>query len=99
VLGHVRDLGLSSRDPHVRLYQTHERQTFHTDSADVVGLLCLQGARAGGLSALVSSTTLYNELRAREPQLAARLFQPLATDRRGEVPAGAKPYFEIPVFN
>jgi alpha-ketoglutarate-dependent taurine dioxygenase len=27
------------------------------------------------------------------------LFAPLATDRRGEVPAGAKPYFEIPVFN
>ena len=24
---------------------------------------------------------------------------PLATDRRGEVPPGAKPYFEIPVFN
>jgi alpha-ketoglutarate-dependent taurine dioxygenase len=99
VLGHVRDLGLSSNDPHVRLYQTHERQTFHTDSADVVGLLCLQEARAGGLSALVSSTTLYNEMRARAPHLAARLFRPLATDRRGEVPAGAKPYFEIPVFN
>jgi alpha-ketoglutarate-dependent taurine dioxygenase len=27
------------------------------------------------------------------------LFEPLATDRRGEVPAGMKPYFEIPVFN
>ena len=99
VLGHVRDLGLASSDPLVRLYQTHERQTFHTDSADVVGLLCLQEARTGGLSALVSSTTLYNELRARAPALAARLFQPLATDRRGEVPVGAKPYFEIPVFN
>jgi hypothetical protein len=99
VLGHVRDLGLSSDDPNVRIYQTHERQTFHTDSADLVGLLCLQTAREGGLSALVSSATLYNELRARRPDLAAQLFQPLATDRRGEVPAGAKPYFEIPVFN
>jgi hypothetical protein len=99
VLGHVRDLGLSSDDPNVRIYQTRERQTFHTDSADLVGLLCLQAARAGGLSALVSSTTLYNEMRARRPDLAACLFQPLATDRRGEVPPGAKPYFEIPVFN
>lgn len=99
VLGHVRDMGLSSDDPNVRIYQTHERQTFHTDSADVVGLLCLQTARSGGESALVSSTTLYNEVRARRPELAACLFQPLATDRRGEVPAGAKPYFEIPVFN
>lgn len=99
VLGHVRDLGLSADDPNVRIYQTHERQTFHTDSADLVGLLCLQSAQRGGRSALVSSTTLYNELRARRPDLAAALFEPLATDRRGEVPDGAKPYFEIPVFN
>ena len=63
LLGHVRDLGLRSDDPNVRIYQTHERQTFHTDSADVVGLLCLQTAKSGGLSALVSSMTLYNELR------------------------------------
>ena len=99
LLGHVRDLGLRADDPAVRIYQTHERQTFHTDSCDIVGLLCLQTARAGGESALVSSVTLYNELRARRPDLAALLFQPLATDRRGEVPPGAKPYFEIPVFN
>ncbi|HTT11290.1 MAG TPA: TauD/TfdA family dioxygenase [Burkholderiaceae bacterium] len=99
VLGHVRDLGLSSHDPNVRIYQTRERQTFHTDSADLVGLLCLQTARAGGASALVSSATLYNEMRARRPDLAACLFEPLATDRRGEVPPGARPYFEIPVFN
>jgi len=99
VLGHVRDMGLSSDDPNVRIYQTHERQTFHTDSADLVGLLCLQTARSGGASALVSSATLYNEMRARRPELAECLFEPLATDRRGEVPAGAKPYFEIPVFN
>ncbi len=99
LLGHVRDQGLSSSDPNVRIYQTRERQTFHTDSADLVGLLCLQPARRGGASALVSSTTLYNEMRARQPDLAACLFRPLATDRRGEVPPGAKPYFEIPVFN
>jgi alpha-ketoglutarate-dependent taurine dioxygenase len=99
LLGHVRDVGLRSDDPNVRIYQTHERQTFHTDSADVVGLLCLQTAKSGGLSALVSSVTLYNELRARRPDLARRLFAPMATDRRGEVPPGGKPYFEIPVFN
>jgi len=99
LLGHVRDLGLSSDDPTVRIYQTHERQTFHTDSADVVGLLCLQTAKSGGLSALVSSVTLYNELRARRPDLACRLFAPFATDRRGEVPPGERPYFTIPIFN
>lgn len=99
LLGHVRDLGLSSADPSVRIYQTHERQTFHTDSCDVVALLCLAEARRGGDSLLVSSTTIFNEMRRRRPDLLACLFEPLATDRRGEVPAGMKPYFEIPVFS
>lgn len=99
VLGHVQDLGLASSDPSVRIYQTHERQTFHTDSCDIVGLLCLRTARSGGLSALVSSTTIFNEMRRRRPDLLELLFQPAATDRRGEVPEGQKPYFEIPLFN
>jgi len=99
VLGHVKDMGLSSKDPNVRIYQTNERQTYHTDSCDVVGLLCLKTARRGGLSTLVSSTTIFNEMRRRRPELLALLFQPVATDRRGEVPAGMKPYFEIPVFS
>jgi hypothetical protein len=99
VLGHVQDLGLDVKDPNVRIYQTHERQTFHTDSCDIVGLLCLKTARSGGLSALVSSTTIFNEMRRRRPDLLPRLFEPIATDRRGEVPEGQKPYFEIPVFN
>lgn len=99
VLGHVRDLGLDVKDPNVRIYQTHERQTYHTDSCDIVGLLCLRTAKSGGLSALVSSTTIFNEMRRRRPDLLRLLFEPIATDRRGEVPSGQKPYFEIPVFN
>jgi len=99
VLGHVQDLGLDVSDPNVRIYQTHERQTYHTDSCDIVGLLCLKTAKSGGLSALVSSTTIFNEMRRQRPDLLKLLFQPIATDRRGEVPEGQKPYFEIPVFN
>lgn len=99
VLGHVQDLGLDVKNPNVRIYQTHERQTYHTDSCDIVSLLCLKTAKSGGLSALVSSTTIFNEMRRRRPDLLKLLFQPLATDRRGEVPEGQKPYFEIPVFN
>jgi Taurine catabolism dioxygenase TauD, TfdA family len=99
VLGHVKDLGLSSNDPNVRIYQTNERQGYHTDSCDVVGLLSLQPARSGGLSSLVSSVTIFNEMRRRRPDLAACLFEPIETDRRGEVAEGQKPYFQIPVFN
>jgi hypothetical protein len=100
ILGHVRDMGLSAeKDPNVRIYQTTERQTFHTDSCDIVGLLCLKTARSGGLSSIVSSMTIYNEMATKRPDLVRRLFAPFATDRRGEVPEGKKPYFEIPVYN
>lgn len=100
VLGHVRDIGRDAEnDPTARIYQTTERQTFHTDSCDIVGLLCLKTARTGGASALVSSMTLYNEMLKRRPDLLPAMFEPMYTDRRGEVPAGEKPWHEIPVFN
>jgi len=99
ILGHVRNLGMDSTDPKVRIYQTNERQTFHTDSTDVVGLLCLHPAKSGGLSLLISAETVFNELHKRQPDLLELLLQPIATDRRGEVPEGMLPYLLIPVFS
>jgi Taurine catabolism dioxygenase TauD, TfdA family len=96
ILGHVRDIGADAKDPMTRIYQTAERQTFHTDSADVVGLLCIREAMEGGKSLLVSTAAIYNEMLRQRPDLAALLFDPIATDRRGEVPEGQKPYLEIP---
>jgi hypothetical protein len=99
ILGHVRDVGADATNPNTRIYQTSERQTFHTDSSDVVGLLCIREAMEGGKSLLVSTTTIYNEMLRKRPDLAALMFDPIATDRRGEVPEGQKPYLEIPVLS
>ena len=99
VLGHVRDTGVAASDVNTRIYQTSERQTFHTDSADVVGLLCLREAMEGGESLLVSVETIFNRFQQERPDLLPLLFEPVATDRRGEVPEGAKPFFEIPVLS
>ncbi|MEE8433768.1 MAG: TauD/TfdA family dioxygenase [bacterium] len=99
LLGHVRSLGYDLNDPTVRVYQTTERQTYHTDSCDMVALLCLNTAKAGGLSSLVSSMTVYNEMLVQRPDLAPRLFDPMAVDRREEVPEGRKPYFILPVYH
>ena len=99
LLGHVRDVGADLADRNVRIYQTARRQTFHTDSSDVAGLLCVHQSMEGGDSLLVSSISIYNEMQRRRPDLVPLLFEPIATDRRGEVPAGGKPYFEIPIFN
>ena len=96
ILGHVRDIGADPNDPNARIYQTNARQSFHTDSADVVALMCLQDAKEGGDSLLVSAETIYNEMRATRPDLLSLLFDPIATDRRGEVPEDMKPYMTIP---
>jgi hypothetical protein len=93
ILGHVRDLGLDPNDPSARIYQTTARQTFHTDSTDIVGLICLKTAKAGGESMLVSTTSIYNAMRDAAPELALELFRPNAVDRRGEVPVGMKGYY------
>ena len=58
ILGHVRDTGANPMDTNTRIYQTSARQTFHTDSADVVGLLCLREAMDGGDSLLVSAEAI-----------------------------------------
>ena len=99
LLGHVRNVGADANDPGVRIYQTNERQTFHTDSCDVVALLCLQTAQSGGESLLVSVESIFNAMRSQRPDLAACLFEPVATDKRGEVEAGTDPFFTIPVFS
>jgi hypothetical protein len=99
LLGHVKDLGLDIRDPRVRYYQTNRRLEYHTDSVDIVGLLCLKTAKAGGESYLASSMTVFNEMLARRPDLVPALFEPFPTDRRGEVPEGMQPWFDIPIFH
>ena len=97
LLGHVRDLGLASDDPTVRIYQTSERQSFHADSCDIVALACLVQAKAGGQSLLVSTLTVWNKILERgRTDLAAALLVPVAVDRRGEVPQGMLPFFMVP---
>jgi hypothetical protein len=100
VLGHVRDLGANSKtDMKARGYQTRLNLPFHTDSTDVVGLLCLQKAKVGGASRIVSSAAVHNEFVAQRPDLWEVMCQPFCVDRRGEESAGQKPYYVTPCFN
>jgi len=99
LLGHVRDMGADIRHTGTRYYQTNRGLEYHTDSCDIVGLLCLQTSKSGGESRIASSVTIYNEMMARRPDLAAQLFHAFPTDRRGEIPEGMQPWFEVPVFN
>ncbi|MEQ9144180.1 MAG: TauD/TfdA family dioxygenase [Parvibaculaceae bacterium] len=96
LLGHVTDTKAKQLDEMVRLYQTSANIEYHCDAADVVGLLCLKKAKAGGHSRIVSSVTVFNELVDRRPDLVARLFEPFFLDQRNETKDGGPGAIPIP---
>ncbi len=75
LLTDVRDTGADPNAASTRLYKTRAEQDFHTDGADIIGLLCLRGAKRGGESRIVSSVTVVNEIARRRPELAPVLFR------------------------
>ena len=99
LLGHVKDIGHDPHNLEHRIYATAFRHLFHTDSCDIVGLLCLQPAKSGGQSAIASSPSLYNKVARTRPDLADVLARPFHVDRKGEIPAGKGPTYEIAIFH
>jgi hypothetical protein len=99
LLGHVKDLGYSRKNPGHRGYQTSEELQFHCDSCDMTALLCLYPAASGGISRVMSSVVLHNEMLRRNPAWVEALTAPLYRDRRNEVPPGLPPWYVLPVFN
>lgn len=96
LLGHVTDTGDDDADQFVRLYRTSSDIAYHCDAADVVGLLCLNRARRGGASRIVSSVSVYNELLARRPDLTGRLYETFLLDIRNEDSSGELRYVPVP---
>ena len=98
LIGHVIDVGDRPDNVDRRLTQSNAELAFHSDSCDVVGLLCVRTAMRGGTSAIVSAIAVHDEMLRRDPDLCAALYEPVVLDRRGEVPPGKAPWFEMPVF-
>ena len=71
---------------------------FHTDRADVVGLLCVRQARSGGISKVVSTATIHNEILRRRPDLHALLCRDYVRTREGEEMGGEQKTYALPVF-
>ena len=71
---------------------------FHTDRCDVVSLLCVRPARAGGLSKVVSAVSVAEAIRARRPDLHALLFGDYWRSRQGEEDGGEQQVYALPVF-
>jgi alpha-ketoglutarate-dependent taurine dioxygenase len=88
----------------VRPDSTNIEIRFHIDNAynttppDYVGLLCLQTAKSGGVSRVLSFHSVYNELLRRHPEVVERLYRPFWFDRQREFFPGEPDTFLAPVF-
>jgi len=71
---------------------------YHTDRCDVVALLCVRQARAGGVSKLASAVAVHNTILARRPDLLEVLFRPYHRSRLGEEAGGDKQAYALPLF-
>lgn len=83
-----------------RGYRSNKLLPFHTDGADLVGLMCLAPAAAGGDTVLVSATKVYQVIAEERPDVLRVLKRGYYHHRRGQHPPGENPLSDrrIPVF-
>ena len=74
---------------------------FHTDKTDIIALLCASNGIAGGLSKVVSSVTIHNEIARKRPDLLRVLYEPYwrmrPFDEEGDAERDDRT-FPMPVF-
>jgi len=97
-IGHVVD---ASREANERGYRSSRALSLHTDSNNVVMMLCLRAATSGGINRFTSSLAVYNQLVKTAPHLLPVLFDGFPYHWRGEEPAGEPPItdYRVPVFS
>ena len=99
----VRDMGRPPGNG-VRPDITNAEQNFHVDNSynicppEHVALICLQVAKRGGVSGLVSFQAAHNAMRTRHPALLPRLYRPFIFDRQREHAPGAPMTHAAPIF-
>lgn len=98
VLGDVRDLGTGLDGPKFRGYTSAGELTYHADAADVTGLFCIQPAKEGGLSRIVSTGAIHNEILRTRPDLLEVLYRPYFWSFQGNEVPGTPPHYEQPIF-
>lgn len=87
VLYDVRDRGQDHRQENVLFSSTCTSPGFHTDSTDadlmpgIVALCCIRTARAGGVSRLTNTLTVYQRLLHSQPEVLRRLCQDFVRDK------------------
>jgi len=99
VIGHIKVVDDVLDDPHKRGYMKPNRASFHTDTCDVVGLMCWRKAKRGGESFVASAMTVHNLMLEECPDLLEELYEPFYHDTLNEEQPGQSPYYKLPVFS
>jgi hypothetical protein len=95
-LGYVTNVEKASRG-----YTTSRELHLHTDSAEIVGLLCVRDAKEGGLSLYASSLKMHEIIAREHPEYLPVLERGFRCDRRGEEAPEDEPVtpYRVPVFS
>jgi hypothetical protein len=103
LIARVENIGRDPGSPGGQGYRLPIALGFHADRCtDLISLLCVRPAQAGGLSLLLSCKRLYQILLAQDPGLLSVLCEPMPFSMPPlRVPAGGSspPWCMIPVFS
>ena len=101
VLGQVQDETPPGGEESARGYTSRRELSLHNDLAQIVGLMCVRQARAGGESQYASGLAIHNAIAVARPDLLPVLYRGFPYHRRGEE-APSQPCitpYDIPVFS
>ncbi|WP_433397179.1 TauD/TfdA family dioxygenase [Streptomyces sp. CA-146814] len=99
LIGRVEDVSIKRNGGKKRGYTGSDSLSFHADRTDVITLLCIRQAAAGGMSRLASVPAVHGVILNESPELWAELHQPIPNDLRGEAFPGFSDWHAIPVFS
>ncbi|MFH7806917.1 TauD/TfdA family dioxygenase [Acinetobacter sp. BSP-53] len=92
LIGYVENIGDKTQKM-TRVYETNDYLPYHSDLSDVVGLLSIRKAKQGGLSSIVSFSSVYNRILEQYPEYLGYYYHPSWYDHLGEVNPSLTPIF------
>ncbi|MFP1677876.1 TauD/TfdA family dioxygenase [Alloalcanivorax sp. C16-2] len=98
IMTSVKDASGSYKVNGGRGYNTNAGLDFHVDFCDVVSLLCLHPAKAGGTSLITSSLAVIDEIRRTRPDLEDALRTPFYFSLQGAGADDEPPVYPCPLY-
>jgi hypothetical protein len=98
IMTSVKDAGGDYKMDGGRGYNTNASLDFHVDFCDVVSLMCLHAAKAGGTSLITSSLAVYNEIVRIRPDLDEAIRTPFYFSLQGAGSDDEPAVYPCPIY-